>query len=269
MSKGETAVLVMTDIHYGKKTKNFSPDLVKRRLAAVGRRMGEIRAEHPAAESLTVALLGDVNDGTDIYKTQPHHQAITNVEEQADDIAGILANWCKEQAEIWGRLDIYAVPGNHGRAGQAAHEAASWDMVAYRYLSHRLQINRTSAELRTNAKGNVMLFPVTVRRHKLLLHHGHAIKSWSGIPWYGISTRLQRWSTTGLAPFQALLLGHFHTFGYWSVNRVAVLASGTMITGDDWALQDLGWESANRWWLFGASERELFAWQYGLDLTNV
>jgi hypothetical protein len=40
-----------------------------------------------------------------------------------------------------------------------------------------------------------------------------------------------------------------------------------MVSDDDWALRKYGWESVNRWWMFGMSERKKLVWQYGLDLA--
>ena len=62
-------------------------------------------------------------------------------------------------------------------------------------------------------------------------------------------------------------MGHFHALAHWRVNRVQVLATGTMVTDDQWALTTLGFDSGNQWWLFGVSDKHPITWQYGLDLA--
>ena len=151
-----------------------------------------------------------------------------------------------------------------GNSGKHTHEAANWDIVAYRYLAlkcekHAIPVGLSDAE-------NVFMRTVTVRGHRYLLYHGHDINAANGVPWYGIQQRMLRWQSTHRVPdFEVALLGHFHSFGMWRINRFAVLSSGTPITDDDWALQSLGWESANQTWFFGSSDHHPITWAYGLD----
>lgn len=260
----ETAVVVITDVHYGKKTASFNPESCAQRLAAFGDSVLRIREllSSYAFDELVVCLLGDINDGTGIYATQPHHQAITNVEEQAEEISDLLAEWCKGQQKVWKKLRLECVPGNHGRAGKFAHEAASWDVVAYKYLRNKLP---KGCELHLGKK-SAFLRVVNIRRHRYLLYHGHEIKTFGNIPWYGMLLRTARWNLSHLSPFAAVLFGHWHTFGLWQFNSVTALASGTLVTDDEWALQSLGWESANRWWMFGVSDKRPITWSFGLEV---
>ena len=138
----ESAVLVMTDIHYGRKTSSYNPSVCLERLDRVGAHLARVRqllAEYNITE-LVIALIGDVNDGTDIYATQPHHQAITNVEHQARELSTYLAHWLEKQSQVWPSIRVEAVPGNHGRAGRFAH-----DLHAVRQSHH--------ARLRCAARG--------------------------------------------------------------------------------------------------------------------
>jgi len=262
----ESVVLNMADIHFGKKTASFNPEICAARLETLGDtvlRIRELQAGYDFNE-LVVCMLGDINDGTDIYATQPHHQAQSNVEEQAENVSDILADWFKKQqkAKAWGKIRIECVPGNHGRAGKGAHEAANWDIVAYKYLRGKLP---DGIKLHL-CRDNPFMNKVEIRKHHYLLYHGHDIKTFGNIPWYGMLLRSARWHLSNLAPFDAVLMGHFHTFGMWSFNRLTALCNGTLITDDTWALQSLGWESANRWWMFGVSDHRPITWSFGLEL---
>lgn len=214
-------------------------------------------------DEFVVMLLGDVNDGTGIYATQSHHQAETNVEEQAEQLTDYLSPWFKKQRDIWGKVRIECVPGNHGRAGKFAHEAANWDIVAYKYLKSKLSGH---CRVEMPRRGNKFLRVAEVKGHRYLIYHGHDIRSFGNIPWYGISLRLARWHTTKLAPFAVSIMGHFHTCGDWPLNQVNMLLTGTMVSDDEWALQSLGWESVNRWWLFGVGAEHPMTWQFKLEV---
>lgn len=266
----ESAVLVMSDLHYGKQTKSFGTGGFGDRLAAIGDRVATIRRLMSGYEfdELVVCVLGDVNDGTDIYATQAHHQAESNVEEQAEQLSELLVPFFRRQHEVWGKVRVACVPGNHGRAGRFSHEAASWDTVAYKYLRAKLKDGGPPIPVVMNGKGqNPFLRVEEVRNHRYLLYHGHDIKSFGNIPWYGMQLRVARWNTTKLAPFDAVLMGHYHSFGTWAFNSIELKMSGTMITDDEWALQTLGWESANKWWLFGVSNSRPVTWEFGIDVA--
>ncbi len=265
----EAAVLCMTDLHYGKKTDSFNQDKFETEILALTETM-QSRRESFAGKNITelvVCMLGDVNDGSEIYPTQPHHQVETNVEVQAEEITEILTPFFLKMKEIWGNVRIETVPGNHGRSGRFAHDFASWDTVTYKYLRGKL---KGDVQVGINKSGvNPFLRRVNVLGHNYLLYHGHDIKIFNGIPWYGIWQRVAKWATTKtLTPFDVVMTGHFHSFADNSLNKIRILLNGTMITDDDWALQVLGRESDNKWHLFGVTKDKAVDWQYPVDLVT-
>jgi DNA polymerase II small subunit/DNA polymerase delta subunit B len=267
MKQHESAILTLTDLHFGKKTATFNPDKFAARLANVSKRITRIHSllSDYKLDELVICLLGDVNDGTGIYPTQFHHQAISNVEEQADILSELLAKFARGQCSVWKKIRVECVAGNHGRGGREAHEAANWDIVAYRYLAKDLADDEIKVNI--GSEGNPFLRKIQVRKHKYLLYHGHEIRTFSNIPWYGMMLRLLRWNTTKrLAPFDVVLMGHFHSWGVWQINRVKLFCNGTFVSDDEWALQTFGWESANKTWLFGVSDHRPVTWQFGLEL---
>ena len=265
-SQTESVVLHMADIHYGKETNSYSPQKFITRMDAVGKRMVRIKnllGDDYKLTELVVSIAGDANDGTGIYKTQDHHQTITDVEKQANDLANILTKWLLWQKRVWGSVRVEAVPGNHGRAGQFAHEASNWDRTCYRYLSKNL---KGQIEVNFEDADNPFIRKFRVRGHDYLLYHGHDIRSYANIPYYGIMVRVLRWSASRLAPFDVVLMGHFHTCSLWPINKYDVLLSGTMATDDEWSLQTFGLEAVPRWWMFGVSDSRPTTWMYRLDL---
>lgn len=256
----------MSDIHFGKKTATYSPDIFIQRIDRVGKRLQRIREllSDYEFDKIVFCLLGDANDGSEIYPTQFHHQEITNVDEQADALSSILARFFVWQKETWGNVAIECVPGNHGRAGWAAHEAANWDLVAYKYLALRLQAH--GIPVNRNDTSDPFIRRITIRGHNYLLYHGHAIRTYQSIPFYGIKQRLLNWNTTHLAPFDVALMGHFHQCALYPLNRITALLSGTMATSDEWALQVIGAESMPLWWMFGISDHRPITWQFRIEL---
>lgn len=260
----ETAVLAMSDIHYGKRTPTYTPEGFAHQLGRIGSRLEVIRNSISGRQidRLVVAILGDFNDGADIYPTQEHHQAVTNPNEQAKQASELLAAWLLEQKNIWGELRVEAIPGNHGRVGKRAPEAANWDIVAYQYLRLKL-MGEIPVVIAENDTG---IHKISIRGHRFLLYHGHKIGFGGGLPFAGIRRRVNSWlSTKEIGQFDALLMGHFHLLSHTRINRIHVLTSGTPVTGDSWGLQQ-GWENSNEWWLFGVSDLRPISWQYAIDL---
>lgn len=259
----DTAVLVLSDIHYGKKTDTFDPGVCIERLKRCADEVLKVQKEKKLTE-LVVLLVGDINDGTDIYATQPHHQAVSNVEQQADEIADALAVELRRLAAKFVSVRVECVAGNHGRGGKMTHEAASWDIVTYRYLKLKLTETKNVA---VHVGGDPFLKVVKVRGHGILMYHGHNIKMVSGVPWNAIGMRLMRWGNTSLPAFTAAVMGHFHTLGHWTLNKIKLFSTGAFISDDKWALEVIGWDSKPSTWLLGVNEKEIGSWLKVIDLS--
>lgn len=257
----------MTDIHYGRQTLTFNPAICATRIARIGDRLTRIRdlLSDYDFDELIIMLGGDANDGTDIYANQSTEQAISDVNQQALRLSAILEDFARSQLSLWKSVRFECVPGNHGRAGSRAAVSANWDIVCYNYL--RLGLKGSGIQVGINGAGtDPFIRKVAIRGHNYILYHGHDIRTFASIPWYGLMLRVLRWYSTGLGPFDAAIFGHFHSFGLWPVNRIRILESGTMITDDGWALRTFGWESTAQWWLFGVSNSRAMTWQFPIDV---
>jgi hypothetical protein len=266
-SQIESAVLQVTDVHWGKETDSFDVKVCSRRLAAIKEKLGRVRELLAGYDfdKLVILITGDVNDGTEIFAGQATEQAESDVEEQANCAAAALADLARGQKRIWGNVEIEAVPGNHGRSGRGGHIAANWDVTCYRYMSFRLAADKIPVGFKDER--GLFVRNIVIRNHNYLIYHGHEIRTYASIPWYGMMLRVSRWLSTKYAPIDVAMIGHFHSFGMWRVNRVMLMTSGTMVTDDDWALTGLGWESANKWHLFGVSNKHPVTWDFGIDLV--
>ena len=144
----ESAVLHVTDVHWGKKTESFDVKVCSKRLNAVGEKLGRVRELLASYDfdKLVILITGDINDGSEIYANQATEQAESDVEEQANCAAATLADLVRRQKRIWGNVEIEAVPGNHGRSGRGGHIAANWDVTCYRYMSFRLAADKIRAQ---------------------------------------------------------------------------------------------------------------------------
>lgn len=266
MKQRESAILAVSDLHFGKSTATYSPDRAGALLADVSKRLCRIRSllGDYAFDELVICLLGDVVDGASIYPTQFHHQALTNADEQAKAAAELLAKLALEQQQTWKHIRFECVPGNHGRSGRFTHEAQNYDLTTYNYLE--LLVAPLGIPVNRNKTADPFIRKVLVRGHRYVIYHGMDIRMYQSIPWYGMAQRVFRWLSTHIAPFDVAMIGHFHSCGFWELNKVKLFLNGTAVTDDEWALRVLGYESAARWWLFGVSDSRPVTWQFRLEL---
>lgn len=267
----ETAVLLLSDPHYGKETVSYSPERCKARIRLAGERMASIRSmlsPSIAFDKLVVLILGDVNDGTDIFAGQCHEQAITNVEEQARECAEMLRDFLTEQRTIWGTVEAYCVAGNHGRAGRKdsnVSERANWDIVCYRYLKLHLAPLGIHVDIDDRRP---FLRVVNIRGHGVLCHHGHFVSA-GILPGPALMRRLTNWSLVKSIPSWSLaVMGHYHSPMYFRQSSIQMLLSGTLVSDDSYPIEKLGVESPPAWWFFGVSNKHIPSWQFLLELDD-
>lgn len=267
----ETAVLVMGDIHYGKLTPTFTPAVVAQRLDKLAHGLERIRCLLTSGDSayhfdkLVLVNVGDCVEGSGIYPTQEHHLAVSNVEQQANELAQLMRSFTLEIRKTWGQVEHVVVPGNHGRQGRFAHESSNFDVVYYNYLRYLLAPDNVGVV--ANELSDPFFQKMQLRGHNYLLYHGADIRMWGGIPWYGIQRRTLSWLATKLAPIDVLLMGHFHVMWMWQISNLRLLTTGTMVSDDEWSRRNLGMEPSTAWWLFGVSDKRPITWNFALDLA--
>lgn len=262
MTDDRTAVLLLSDLHYGKETDSYSPASAKRALDTAAKQLASAQ-ELFKYDNLHVLILGDINDGSGIFPTQSNEQAIQNPEEQANQASELLTTFLRGQAEqVWKKVTVDCVAGNHGRLGRYADERANWDQIAYRYLQKNLL---GSIPVSLQDKGSPFFKRVRINGHWILLHHGHAIPCGGGIPVHATNRRMLMWQHTNRGPFKMLVMGHLHTLAHWEHCGIQVLISGSPVTGDEY-IRNLGSEGSQSWWLFGTSKKYLIEWQVPLRL---
>lgn len=253
----ETAVLAMSDMHFGREnTKQFDNRLshISERLAAVR----DILSSYDF-EELVICMLGDMVDGSGIYGTQPHDQEISDAREQVDGLSRRLQSWLIEQQEsIWGKIRVECVAGNHGRGSKFAAATENWDIALYdrlrKDLDGKISINYSTRD--------PFLRKIQANKwHNILLYHGHGMQARTTV-----DGRIRNWATSQLSPFSIVMMGHLHTMEYWRLNSIHFMRTGTMLVNDDYA-RSKGYDSTNEWWIFGCDKKRAVTWRFGLDLT--
>ncbi len=73
--------------------------------------------------------------------------------------------------------------------------------------------------------------------------HGHQIRTWLNIPFYGMIQKGMRWQGSIKGKWDYMSVGHFHTPLNFVWNNFEVIGNGTMVSDDDYPQRELGLSS--------------------------
>lgn len=278
----EVPVILMGDIHGGTEIKpdevgglgEFNFQIFKRRLDTyLERIISKIEVHRRSAKIKKAVLnaLGDMLEGDVIFDGQAHRIEMVTVD-QLFEVAAYLVDWIQRllATGLIDTLDIVAIFGNHGRTTHkkgATKAHANWDYVLYRYMAALLKTEPRVKWFIPKAWFAVyQLF-----EWRLYCTHGDTIKSWLGIPYYGI----QRHDSRTTLLLQSVDL-NYH---YWicgdkhvtaTIPRVqgAQIMNGSIVGGSDFSMHQLGTASEPMQTMFGISERHGKTWQYDFVLDR-
>ena len=257
----EVAVLVLSDLHFGKKTSYYNTTIALERFNKTIDNFIKVVMQQKKSipiNKICLLLTGDIVDGENIFPTHNHH-IDSPVLSQVFDTAPVFVERIAELASMFEEVSIHCVRGNHGRVSKHNHEDTNFDLFYYKVLEIALR----DVE---NVKFNVCRgwsHIVEVNGVKILQYHGHQIKMTLNLPWYGITTRVSRWaSTEKLADFDVAIQGHFHAASILRWNNKLIITNGTIVDGDDFALEFLGLESSQSQWCFGTHPSKKVTWTY-------
>lgn len=276
--KSEVAKLMISDVHVGKLVDpsetgglgHYNMDVFAERLENLKRSVTDILSIHSKAytiEKLVIDWLGDIVDGESIYRGQPHHldadltQQILTAANEFSGFVGYLSQLVPE-------VECVAVYGNHGRVGRKGESKGhvNFDYLLYHFMAERLANYE-------NVSWKIPKAWFTIEDtlgHGFLIQHGDAIRSWNGIPWYGLqraNNKLTKVFTSQGKRFRYMEVGHMHNPAEIDTPDGELLMNGSWPGGDDYSLKQLSTMTRPRQKIFGVNERYGKTWSYNIDLS--
>ena len=226
------AILDVSDVHVGELVRAEEVGGINRYdMQECRQRAGQLVAHAAAALELWrpavlhVHLLGDVITGERIYRGQQWNIDAPLIR-QVIEAAELLAALIVRLAERVPLLRVYAVAGNHGRAGKPGEydPRTNFDTFVYILLAQRLQGLEVYI---SDASWLAYVHPETGLRHLLL--HGDGIRSSLSIPYYGLDRAAREWGRTlGQAPHY-VHVGHHHRAAEIQLPGGETLANGSWV----------------------------------------
>ena len=219
-----TCVLHLTDLHNGEVTKKdevdgfneFNPEIFTARLKFLGEKLlNFVNVQRSGYDIPTLHILatgdyisGDIHEELKVTNAYPAPmQAIR----AAFDIGALVAMLAPHFKNVV--MDAISLD-NHGRLtkkNQCAEGGENnWGyVVAHGIKQHVSSIKNVKINIHAKASA---LVPIGTERY--LLFHGHQIKGWAGIPYYGFDRRVAMEAIKRMgfpeSAFTKMVMGHFH-----------------------------------------------------------
>ena len=246
----EVAVLHLTDIHYGKVTPTYNTSVCEERLLLLCEAVEEIvalRRTTATIDRLKLLLGGDMIEGQNIFPGQAMETEVDIVKQMIKEGPEIIANVILRMLQLFPRVEVEAVPGNHGRLDRHGAKSLNADSVFYEIV--RTLVGKAAKDESERISWNLPFDREDGRQwyarfkiigdHEGMLVHGDQVRGQLGYPWYGWGKKVAGW---GLNPetcgFQFVFGGHYHTQGSFPINNVRVMATASTESTNQYALEN-------------------------------
>jgi hypothetical protein len=238
--QAQTAVLLFSDTHIGALVDleetgglgEYSYPIFRERLArmrdAIRSIVAHHRQSHPV-KNLVIAMLGDLIENVTIFASQAE-QVDKDLMAQVLAAIGDIAELLLGLLDTFEHISIVSLTGNHGRIGRKGEHKRhiNWDYFISKVLADRFQDNpRIDFEV---PKAPFAI--VDIEGFNWLFRHGDNIKSWAGIPWYGLERSTGKWIAMQAREGRVLhyaASAHLHQLGSIPYAGVEIIVNGSMV----------------------------------------
>lgn len=263
----ETMVVLRSDLHPGIITPTYNLDVFHRRMELFTEKIVLIRdiiSQTIPLEKLVIINLGDLISGQGIFPNQAWQSEVNVMEQIYHEAAPEIIRQNLTMLEYFPIVEDHYVPGNHGRTGKDFPDQVNFDNVLAQDISRRFEfVDR----LQTHVEWDWWKY-VDIYNWRFLSLHGNQIRSWLGIPFYGIVSKGMKWQgSMPRGPWHYMVHGHFHVAFELPWNNWHIVSNGALPSDDDFALREIGMTSTPAQRVFGVHPEHGMTWGYKLNLA--
>lgn len=219
-----THVMQLTDLHEGEVTKKdevdgfneFNPEIFTQRINQFGQSVIDQTYVLRSGYSIpTLHILGtgdyvsgDIHDELKVTNAYPAPVQAVNAGYKIGALVAMMAPHFENVVVDMVTLDNHGRMTKKNQASQGGEN--NWGYVVAHIV--RQHVSRLSnVQVNIHAKASAL---VSIGKERYLLFHGHQIKGWAGLPYYGFDRRvaLEAVKRMGVPEhaFTKLTMGHFH-----------------------------------------------------------
>ncbi len=268
-SKGdpETQVLCIGDWHEAEITPTFNPEIASTRINKLFKstmRITELHRHIYPINDLVVFVLGDMVHGENPFQGAKVGNIQRGAVDQVFDLAlpNLLSLLCSLR-ENFLSIKVYCVSGNHGKISREAPTTSNFDMILYKALS-KAKLPQGIEIIPPNDFCQI----VNIYGFKFFVHHGDAIKTTNGIPYFAQYRKVMSWYVT-YGGFSYAVQGHFHKDDYYRISaKTKQINNGALVSDDEFALKTIGTSTIPSQTTFGVHSSKALTWYYSLTLDD-
>jgi hypothetical protein len=264
----ESLVLLLGDLHIGEVVDPeqtagisvFNVDIARQRVrhtidTAIS--IAKDKLSNYRFQKINVFLLGDLVSGIihDELRVNDEVGIVGQCIEAVDIIAEAILKLC----QVFPEVHVASVVGNHGRVSEEKYFKGK-ATNNYDYLVSKMLEKFLAAQ--SNLTWNIpkSFFTVeTVENESFLLLHGDVVKSWMGIPFYGLQRAYLKWRALHADygfPFKHMIVGHYHNPNMMSIIRYKLIINGCIKGGDEYSIGAISAACDPSQTLFGVHPRK-------------
>ncbi len=271
--KEESVLLLLSDVHVGKKTKSYNPRVFAKRLETLKEGIFDITDIHRSVRNvkkLYIVFAGDIVDAESVYPAQAVEHISIPVLDQIFTV-GLpeFSKFLLGCSSYFEEVECHCVRGNHGRQNAAkwtSSKSTNWDFVFYKALQASM-----SGQERIKWVIPTKDWKDTFRIYNegFLVTHGDMIKRYYSSPFYGMTRQAERWSNAYRDKIKLthFLFGHFHSLDTgMRHNNLRIYLNGSFVTDDPFAEEYIGVTSIAEQLLMGVHPTKGVTWRYNMHL---
>lgn len=221
-------------------------------------RFVEVQQLTHTVDNIIIPFLGDIVEGHDIFSGQAYHldmHICNQVVNGSQVFAQALAEISITFPEI--RILILGIPGNHGRVGRKgeAPSQCNWDVICYKFLECELTNYKKENGGNIEFQWSDAWFQLLKSKGWVFCFiHGEDIKSWMGMPYYGVDRAKAKYMEMLNSYFTYFVLGHHHKEAELPSDNGEKIVNGNWVGGNDGSKIWMGSNNPNQW-IFTINEK--------------
>lgn len=247
----EEAILLLSDLHADEVVKPESVGNMERFDFGVACRRAEVLVDSSINilkstfnnyqyDTLNLILNGDLVQGTIHNSVNCFENAIKGAMATGE----LISNMILDFANHFKKIKVSSVSGNHGRFDNKKNYNApklNWDYLVAYYAIARLQnlIDSGVLEYELPESWSHM---ISIYNYNIMIFHGDDIKSFQGIPFYGIARKTSRLNSLNASLNKKIdyyMVGHFHNSSQLTEVGSTTIMNGSFTATDAYAYNSL------------------------------
>lgn len=168
-------------------------------------------------------------------------------------------------------VKVYCVPGNHGRRSVKKDFHGAWNNWDY-LISEIARMHCQDHDNVEFAIPDCYSINIDINGHGFAIEHGDGVKSWMGIPWYGLERKTRRLVSlhnTFDKKIRYFVFGHFHALSTNADLKGEMIINGAWPATNPYSYEEFSGYREPMQLIHGVHENKGMSWRLPVYLKNL